>query len=191
MHGSVLMRAILSVAAFAMLLPSCDRSSKTEPAPAPEPAALASTQGAEPAMPPLHPNNIVSIAIGSKDHTTLVAALKAADYVTAVSGSGPLTVFAPTNAAFDALPPGTLDELMRPEKQAELKEIIKYHATTSAYDEKNLKDGQVLGMANGAKATIHIEDGKLKINDANVLATIPAENGVVHVIDKVLLPPAK
>jgi len=185
------MRTIIGIAALALLFSACKKSEKAEAPPATEPATLASTEKAVAQTPPLHPNNIVSIAIGSKDHTTLVEALKAADYVTAVAGSGPLTVFAPTNAAFEALPPGTLDDLMRPEKQADLKEIIKYHATTSAYDAKNLTDGQVLGMANGAKATIHITDGKITINDANVLATIPAENGVVHVIDKVLLPPAK
>ncbi|HEX6813809.1 MAG TPA: fasciclin domain-containing protein [Planctomycetota bacterium] len=142
------------------------------------------------APPPLDPNNIVSIAAGSKDHTTLVTALKAADYVKSVANPGPLTVFAPTNAAFDKLPAGTIATLLKPEKQGDLKEIIKYHATTSVYDEAALKDGQQLAMANGKKVTIRVTGGKLKVNDANVTASIRASNGIVHIIDAVLLPPA-
>jgi len=141
--------------------------------------------------PPLDPNNIVSIAAGSKDHSTLVAALKAADYVRSVANPGPLTVFAPTNDAFGKLPAGTVEGLLKPDKQADLKEIIKYHATTSVYEMKDLKDGQQLAMANGRKVTVHVKDGKVKINDANVVASIRASNGIVHVIDAVLLPPAQ
>jgi uncharacterized surface protein with fasciclin (FAS1) repeats len=140
---------------------------------------------------PLDPNNIVSIAVGSKDHTTLVAALKAADYVTSIANPGPLTVFAPTDAAFAKLPAGTVEELVKPEKQADLKEILKYHATTSVYEAKDLKDGMKLGMANGKPVMIKVgADGKITVNDANVVASIRASNGVVHVIDAVLLPPA-
>ena len=141
--------------------------------------------------PPLDPDNIVSIAVASKDHTTLVTALKAADYVRSVANSGPLTVFAPTNAAFDKLPAGTVEALLKPEKQADLKEIIKYHAAPSTYEQKDLKDGQQLAMANGKKVTIRIVDGKMTVNGANVLASVRASNGVVHVIDGVLLPPAQ
>jgi uncharacterized surface protein with fasciclin (FAS1) repeats len=117
----------------------------------------------------------VSIAVGSPDHKTLVAALQAADYVTAVANPGPLTVFAPTDAAFAKLPAGTVESLVKPENQVKLKEILKYHVTTSVYEAVNLTDGQVLGMANGAKATIHIKDGKLTINDANVVASVPLQ----------------
>lgn len=142
-------------------------------------------------LPPLHPTNIVSIASGSEDHTTLVAALQAANYVTAVAASGPLTVFAPTNAAFDALPPGTVEGLLEPENADQLREILKYHVTTSSLGVASLRDGQSLGMANGAKATIHVQGDQVSINDANVIASIPASNGMVHVIDVVLLPPAE
>jgi len=140
--------------------------------------------------PPLDPDNIVSIAIGSKDHTTLVAALKAANYVTSIANPGPLTVFAPTDAAFAKLPPGTVENLVKPEKQADLREILKYHVTPSTYETSALKDGMTLGMANGKKTTIRVVDGKVKIGDANVIASIRASNGIVHVIDTVLLPPA-
>jgi uncharacterized surface protein with fasciclin (FAS1) repeats len=138
---------------------------------------------------PADPKNIVNIAIGSKDHTTLVAALKAADYVDAVSNPGPITVFAPTNAAFDKLPKGTVEGLLKPEKIDDLKGVLKYHVVPSTYDVKALKDGMTLGMVNGKKVTVHVKDGKIMVNDANVIASIPASNGVVHVIDAVLLPP--
>jgi len=156
---------------------------------APPPPTTTTAPAATPAPPPLDPKNIVSIALASKDHATLVAALKAADYVTSVANPGPLTVFAPTDAAFAKLPAGTVESLVKPENQAKLKEILKYHVTTSVYEASNLTDGQVLGMANGGKATIHVKDGKLSINDANVIASVRASNGVVHVIDGVLTPP--
>ncbi len=184
------MHKLLAVSLFAIVLVSgCKKKEVPGQVAAP---STAPTAVAPAATPPLDPNNIVSIAAGSKDHTTLVAALKAADYVTAVANPGPLTVFAPTNAAFDKLPPGTVEQLVRPEKQADLKEIIKYHATTSVYEAKDLKDGMTLGMANGAKVAIKVApDGKITVNNANVVASIRASNGVVHVIDAVLLPPAK
>lgn len=110
--------------------------------------------------------------------------------MTAVANPGPLTVFAPTDAAFEKLPAGTVESLVKPENQAKLKEILKYHVTTSSYEANKLKDGDVLGMANGGKATIHVKDGKVTINDATVIASVRASNGVVHVIDGVLIPPA-
>lgn len=150
---------------------------------APEPASN---------LPPLDPDNIVSIASRSEDHTTLVAAIQAADYVTSVAASGPLTVFAPTNEAFSQLPPGTVESLLEPENADALRKVLQYHVTTSALTTESLKDGQTLGMANGAKATIHRDDdGGVTINDAHVVASIPASNGIVHVIDRVLLPPEK
>ncbi len=178
------------------MLVACDQPSSQSGAEREEPAASAGaqTEGADQQgapHPPVDPNNIVSIATGSKDHTTLVAALKAADYMDSVSNPGPLTVFAPTNAAFDKLPKGTVEGLLKPEKQADLKEILKYHVTVSTYRQKDFHDGQILAMADGAKATMHVKDGKVSINDANIIASIPASNGIVHVIDGVLLPPAK
>ncbi|MCA9674387.1 MAG: fasciclin domain-containing protein [Kofleriaceae bacterium] len=184
--------ASIGVAATLVLgaLGACkkDEAAKQAPAAKVEPAAEPPRSN----TPPLDPNNIVSIALASKDHTTLVAALKAADYVTAASASGPLTVFAPTNAAFDALPAGTVDNLVKPEHQADLKEILKYHVTTSVLETKDMKDGEVISMANGAKATLHVaDDGTVTINDAKIVGSVRASNGIVHVIDHVLLPPAK
>jgi uncharacterized surface protein with fasciclin (FAS1) repeats len=156
-------------------------ASTEQPAPAGGGQASVVDENSEP--------NVVKVAVGSPDHTTLVAALKAAGLVDAMANVGPFTVFAPTNAAFDALPPGTVEDLLKPEKKADLTSVLKYHVTTSSLSEVMLSDGMSLSMANGGKATIKKSaDGKLMINDANVLGTVKASNGMVYVIDKVLLP---
>lgn len=189
------MHKFITTIGIAVALAGCDNPQTTAAGSATaETTAAPAARSAEPPksnLPPLDPKNIVSIAVGSKDHTTLVTALKAADYVPSVANAGPLTVFAPTNAAFDKLPAGTVDGLLKPEKKDDLREILKYHVTTSVYEAESLKDGDTLSMANGAKATIHVKDGKVSINEANVVASIRASNGIVHVVDGVLLPPKK
>ena len=135
--------------------------------------------------------NVVQVAIGSKDHTTLVAAVKAADLVNALSNAGPFTVFAPTNAAFEKLPAGTVEGLLKPEKKDNLVDILQYHVSVGVFKVDMLQDGQSIGQVNGGNITISKKDGKLIINGvANVIATVPASNGIVYVIDAVLLPPA-
>jgi uncharacterized surface protein with fasciclin (FAS1) repeats len=134
--------------------------------------------------------DVVKIAVGSKDHTTLVAALKQAELVTSLSNAGPFTVFAPTNAAFDKLPAGTVDGLMKDDKKADLQNILQYHVAVSVYKPEYMKEGQVIGMANGDNITLSVKDGKVMVNGtANIIASIPASNGIIHVIDAVLLPP--
>ena len=136
--------------------------------------------------------DVVKVAVGSKDHTTLVAALKQAELVTSLSNAGPFTVFAPTNAAFDKLPTGTVDGLMKDDKKADLQNILQYHVAVAGYKTENMQDGQVIGMANGDNITLSVKDGKVMVNGtANVVATVPASNGIIHIIDAVLLPPAK
>ncbi len=138
---------------------------------------------------PVTPATVVDIAVGSADHSTLVAALKAAGLVETLSGAGPFTVFAPTNAAFDKLPAGTLDNLLKPESKATLTGILTYHVVSGSLKAADLKDGQKLKTVNGAELTVAIKDGKVTINGANVTAAdLTAGNGVVHVIDAVLLP---
>lgn len=155
----------------------------------PEPSAETPSAPALEPIPPLDPNNIVSIAQGSHDHTTLVHALQAAGYVTGVANPGPLTVFAPTNAAFDALPAGTLDNLMKPENVSQLRHVLQHHVVPSTYEISALRDGQTLGMVDGTNETVHIDAaGHVKIGDANIVTSIRASNGIVHVIDKVLVP---
>lgn len=132
--------------------------------------------------------DVVKVAVGSPDHTTLVAAVKAADLVNALSNAGPFTVFAPTNKAFEALPPGTVDDLLKAENKDKLADILQYHVTVSVFDTDKLTDGMTLGQVNGGNVKVSNKDGKIMINDATVIGTVKASNGVVHVIDKVLLP---
>jgi uncharacterized surface protein with fasciclin (FAS1) repeats len=136
--------------------------------------------------------DVVKVAVGSKDHTTLVAALKQAELVTSLSNAGPFTVFAPTNDAFNKLPAGTVDGLMKDDKKADLQNILQYHVTVSAMKAESFTDGQTLGMVNGDNVTVSVKDGKVTLNGtAHIIASIPASNGMIHVIDAVLLPPAK
>ncbi len=131
--------------------------------------------------------DVVKVAVGSPDHTTLVAAVKAADLVNVLSNAGPFTVFAPTNAAFDKLPAGTVEDLLKPEKKEVLADILQYHVAVAVYKTEMLQDGQVIPMANDGKVTIGVKDGKVTVNGANIVASVPASNGIVHVIDAVLL----
>lgn len=132
--------------------------------------------------------NVVQVAVGSPDHTTLVTAVKTAGLVDALSNAGPFTVFAPTNAAFNALPAGTVDGLLKPDKKDDLTDILQYHVAVGVYKPENMNDGQVLGMVNGGNVTFHVQDGQVMINDAKIVGTVPAANGLVCVIDKVLTP---
>ncbi len=136
--------------------------------------------------------DVVKIAIGSPDHTTLVAALKQAGLVTSLANAGPFTVFAPTNEAFDKLPAGTLKDLMKDANKEKLIDILQYHVFVSALQPDFLNRDNTLNMVNGDDMTISMKDGKPVLNGkANILASIPAANGIVYVIDEVLLPPAK
>jgi uncharacterized surface protein with fasciclin (FAS1) repeats len=133
--------------------------------------------------------NVVQIAVGSKDHTTLVAAVKAAELVDVLSNAGPFTVFAPTNAAFDKLPAGTVDGLLKPDKIDALTDILQYHVYVGVIKAEDMKEGQVLGEVNGGNIKITMKDGKPLINGkAHIIASIPASNGMIHVIDEVLTP---
>lgn len=132
--------------------------------------------------------NIVQVAVGSADHSTLVAAVKAAELVDALSNAGPFTVFAPVNEAFDKLPAGTVESLLKPESKDKLQDILQFHVALGVYKTENLKEGQVLGMVNGSNVKFEVVNGKVKINGANVIASVPASNGIIHIIDAVLLP---
>ena len=136
--------------------------------------------------------NVVQVAVGSKDHTTLVAAVKAAELVDVLSNAGPFTVFAPTNAAFDKLPAGTVDGLLKPEKKDDLTDILQYHVSVGVFKPEMFQDGQVIGQVNGGNITITKKADGIYVNGtAKIVASIPASNGIIHVIDGVLLPPAK
>lgn len=132
--------------------------------------------------------NVVQVAIDSPDHSTLVTALKAADLVDALGKDGPFTVFAPTNEAFNKLPTGTLDILLKPANKEDLANILKYHVSSGLFKADNIIDGQIIGQINGKDVKISIKNGKIMVNGANVVASVTASNGIVHVIDAVLLP---
>jgi uncharacterized surface protein with fasciclin (FAS1) repeats len=134
-------------------------------------------------------NDIVDIASGSADHSTLVAAVSAAGLVETLKGAGPFTVFAPTNAAFNALPAGTVDGLLKPESKDALTKILTYHVVAGSVKAADLQDGQKVTTVQGEELTVSIKDGKVMINGANVTAAdLTGSNGVIHVVDAVLLP---
>ncbi len=150
----------------------------------------------------MYPNkNIIENAVNSKDHTTLVSAVKAAGLVDTLSGSGPFTVFAPTNEAFDALPAGTVDTLLKPENKATLTKILTCHVVAGKVSAADLVDwigknngSYTLTTVGGCKLVATVSDGKVMLTDESgatgtvTIADVNQSNGVIHVVDKVLLP---
>lgn len=135
--------------------------------------------------------NIVELAVGNDDLSTLVTAVKAAGLVETLAGEGPFTVFAPTNAAFEALPEGVLEMLLKPENKESLQAVLTYHVVAASVMSGDLSDGLTAETVQGSKVTISINYGKVKVDNANVVAAdVKASNGMVHVIDAVILPPA-
>jgi len=138
--------------------------------------------------------NIVQNAVNSKDHTTLVAAVKAAGLVGTLESKGPFTVFAPTNTAFGKLPAGTVESLVKPENKATLTKILTYHVVPGKLAESDLTDGKKLKTAEGEELTVKKSDGKVTIIDAKggsstvTISNVNQSNGVIHVVDTVLLP---
>jgi uncharacterized surface protein with fasciclin (FAS1) repeats len=164
----------------------------TDPAPAETPATtgMASEQG-----------DIVDVAMASPDHSTLVAAVKAAGLVDTLKGAGPFTVFGPTNAAFDALPAGTVDTLLKPESKADLTAVLTYHVVAGNVDAATLTQQITAGggtaklkTVQGGELTAAVADGGVTITDAKgnvakvTTADVKGSNGVIHVVDKVLMP---
>jgi uncharacterized surface protein with fasciclin (FAS1) repeats len=138
--------------------------------------------------------NIIQNAVNSKDHTTLVAAVKAAGLVDTLEGKGPFTVFAPTNAAFGKLPAGTVDTLVKPENKATLTKILTYHVVAGRIEASDLTDGKKLKTVEGEELTVKHADGKIWIVDAKgdqsavTISNVNQSNGVIHVVDTVLMP---
>lgn len=154
-----------------------------------EETPTADTAAKEGVVSPAPAKDIVDVAIGSPDHTTLVAAVTAAGLVETLKGAGPFTIFAPTNAAFTALPAGTVEGLLKPESKDALTKILTYHVVAGAVKAADLKDGQKVKTLQGEELTISIKGGKVMINGANVTAAdLIGSNGVVHVVDAVLMP---
>ncbi len=186
---------ILSAALFltgTIAISSC--GNETNEAAAAETTETASTEnqaGQSAVQDDVSAKDIVKVAVGSKDHSTLVAAVKAAEYVDVLANAGPFTVFAPVNAAFDKLPAGTVEGLLKPEAKNDLRNILEYHVFVGVLKPEDLTDGRVLNMVNLKNTEIKMVDGKPTINGAHIVASVPASNGIIHIIDQVLLPPAK
>ncbi len=139
--------------------------------------------------------NILQVAAASPDHTTLVAAVQAAEIEHVLVNAGPLTVFAPNNAAFAALPEGTVENLLKPENKAVLAEILTRHAAPGTFDVKQMKKearkGRKIYSATGDYFEVKVDGDDIYVAGAKILATIKTSNGIINVIDKVILPEEK
>lgn len=135
--------------------------------------------------------NILQVAISSADHSTLVAGVQAASLEDVLSNAGPLTVFAPNNAAFDKLPEGTLETLLKEENLPTLARIIKGHASPGSFTKEQMRDGQQMYMATGRYIKVEKQGDDVYVDGAKILGTVKASNGIVHVVDKVILEPEK
>lgn len=135
--------------------------------------------------------NILQIAVKSKDHSTLVAAVQAADLENALVNAGPLMVFAPVNTAFDALPEGTVQSLLKPENKDQLANILKFHVTPGNYSKDFLKNFKKLGQANDQNVAVEVKGDDVYVGGAKILASVKASNGIIHVVDAVMLPPSE
>ena len=136
--------------------------------------------------------NILQVAAGSADHSTLVAAVQAAQIEHVLVNAGPLTVFAPNNSAFEKLPEGTVETLLKPENKAKLANILTRHATPGTFDipklKKEAKKGRKIYMATGDYLEVTVEGDDVFVDGKKILATIPTSNGIINVIDEVILP---
>lgn len=155
----------------------------TEPAPVEEQGVMVGGAMMVPSK------NIVENAMNSNEHTTLVAAVKQAGLVETLSGPGPYTVFAPTNAAFDQVRDNKLENLMKAENKDKLTDVLTYHVVPGTYRAADLTDGQKLTTVEGKELKVKVKDGMVWVDDAQVTtADVVSNNGVTHVIDKVLMP---
>lgn len=207
-------RYLLAIAASSVVLSACSmQGSGTAPSPTPD--AMMESETSMEATPMMSPStgamnaeagvlvggammvpskDIVDNAMNSKDHTTVVAAVKAAGLVETLKGKGPFTVFAPTNAAFAKLPAGTVDGLLKPEKKAALTGILTYHVVAGRYTSADLKDGMKLKTVQGGTLTVEQEGSQWWVVDAKggkamiTTADIISSNGVTFVVDSVLMP---
>lgn len=191
----------ITVFAFAcLLLASCaDTKKSTEDTTADTETTEASSEVvmSEPEVTP----NIVGVAVGNDNFSTLVAAVKAADLVETLSGAGPFTVFAPTNDAFGKLPEGTVDNLLKPENKSTLSGILTYHVVSGKYEASAVIDAIKknngnfsVSTVNGGTITLSLKDGNVMLTDENggmstvIMADVAASNGVIHAIDSVVMP---
>ncbi|HUH46675.1 MAG TPA: fasciclin domain-containing protein [Arenibacter sp.] len=132
--------------------------------------------------------NVLNIALASEDHSILVQAVQAAELENALVNVGPLMVFAPINAAFEQLPAGTLESLLKAENKDQLAFILKHHVTPGNYDKEFLKKIRKLGQASNQNVAVTTEGDDVFIGGAKIIGSVPAGNGIVHIVDKVIIP---
>jgi transforming growth factor-beta-induced protein len=175
--------SVLAVAVVPLVIAACGSSSSSAS------SSPAMSTAASPAMSPAATADIVDTAVAAGQFTTLAKALQAAGLVDALKGPGPFTVFAPTDAAFAKLPAGTLDTLLKDPK-GELTKILTYHVVPGKVMAADITDGMTAKTLEGSTVKFTVKDGKVYVNGAQVTtADVPASNGVIHVINKVLIPP--
>lgn len=190
-------KKISVIAMIAAISVSCDGKKKE----AETEVATDTTQVAADTTQAVAATTIVDVAAGNPDFSTLVAAVKAAGLVETLSGEGPFTVFAPTNAAFEKLPAGTVDGLLKPENVEKLKGLLTYHVVSGKFDAAAVTDAITKGngkytvtTVQGGKIDLSLKDGKVVLTDANgktatvAIADVAASNGVIHAIDSVVMP---
>lgn len=185
---------LLSSFVIALLVGGCaENDSSAQPVPETSVEAPAKSHGQSGVKDDVSAANILNIAVGSPDHTTLVAAVQAAQIEDVLVNAGPITVFAPTNDAFGLLPPGTVEELVKPENKEQLKGILTMHAAPGKFDDRGLRKearkGRKLYMANGDYLTVSVnENDEIIVGGAKVLGFAPASNGMVVVVDQLVDP---
>ena len=200
--NNIIMNLFKKISAFAivaLVMTSCADGKKTEAET--DLTATDSTEVVTDSVAVDAPATIVDVAVGNPDFSTLVAAVKAAGLVETLSGEGPFTVFAPTNAAFEKLPAGTVDGLLKAENLAKLKGLLTYHVISGKFDAATVIDAITKGKGKhtvttvqGGKIDLSLKDGKVVLTDANgkssvvVIADVAASNGVIHAIDTVVMP---
>lgn len=189
-------RALLAIPLSALVLAGCTAAPAPEsatPSPKSMEASPSTMEKKEGTMakesPAMETKDIVATAMGVPDLSTLVAAVKAADLVTTLQGKGPFTVFAPTNGAFDKVPKATLDALLTPAKKADLTKILTYHVVAGNYSSTDLKEGLKLKTVQGQEITFTKKGEEWMVNNAAIeMADVATSNGMVHVIDTVIMP---
>lgn len=175
----------LFVLALAVTL-ACTPKPETAPAP-----ITVTSAGQSSVKDDVSQKNIVQVAVASAQHKTLVAALQAAEYIDALSNTGPFTVFAPSDEAFAKLPAGTVEDLVKPENREKLRDILEYHVYVGVIRENMIRNGMNLNQVNGSNVVLGKAGEKITVNGANVSAVVPTTNGIIYVLDQVLLPGAK
>ncbi len=190
-----MIRKVIIILAACLLLYSCESSNSERPSSSSNGLEDNTPKGQASVVDNVSAKNILQVAMGSKDHTTLVAAVEAAEIEHVLVNAGPLTVFAPTNAAFDALPEGTVASLLEPENKEKLAFILTNHAAPGSFDlealKKEAKKGRKIYTAAGDYLEIVVDGDDVTVAGAKVLGTIQTSNGIINVVDKIILPTEK